>query len=162
MQFQPMQAMRGHPGPGPSLRPKLLGLGFIAVLLMAGCGDPERQKLVGTWVAETPDRVERRVDGPGSDPTEKPTMLVRFGWNGTLETLTQMGDIQRSKSGRWELLEADPIAGTATLECTLGDSRSPAQTTTLVVEWVDEQTLRMTPPNLAGLDLPMNFQRESQ
>lgn len=82
-------------------------------------------------------------------------MTIRFSPAGELVTETRAGSIDTRKTGRWRLLSGDSTSPTSEIECTLGQ-----QTTRHQIEWLADDSLRMTPPNMAGLTIKLVFRRE--
>ncbi len=128
---------------------------LLSIVCCTGCMDRNQAKFIGTWEIETADKVFNRIDMPSPDDMDAGSaMTIRFQGK-RLTTITRMGDELREKQGTWQLLEFDEENQTATIQCTLG-----LQTTEHDVEFVDEQTIRLVPPNLAGLTLKVNFKRK--
>ena len=131
----------------------------LLALMLSGCSPAERNKIVGVWTVETADKLSDRISGETENESmPAPTLEVHFQWSGNLKTVTRMGTINREKVGSWKLLnvEGDEFF----LECTLGDSKMGFQTTELKIRQIDETTIRMTPPNMAGLTSKMNFKKK--
>ena len=84
-------------------------------------------------------------------------MSVEFKSNGTLLTRTSMGAIEQDKTGSWKMLSFDEPTSTMQLECILG-----MQQTNVEVTLIDEQTIEMIPPNMAGLDIKLRFRRAGE
>jgi hypothetical protein len=140
---------------------------LLAFCLFGGCDDPARSKLVGTWGIETADTIMKRL---GSDeppaipprPDERdepasagPRMKIQFFRNGNLTTTTQMGRVApEPKQGTWRMRSFDQETGTMRVECTLG-----LQVTEHEIQWIDDDTIKFSPPNLAGLNMKLKFQR---
>ena len=134
-------------------------LSLLLAWVLAGCSNPDRNKIVGVWVAETADKLSDRITGDGSeDEVFEPKLEVQFQWSGKLKTVTRMGTINREKNGTWELTHVE--ANQLTLSCTLGDPKMGSQTTELKIKILDENTIRMTPPNMAGLSTKMKFKKK--
>ncbi len=128
-------------------------------VLLAGCGDPNRAKIVGSWEVESPSRIARRfketeVDSSNSNESR---MSVEFRSDGVLKTRTLMGSMNRQKEGTWELLSYDESSSTMRLKCIL-----ELQETEQDVEFLDQSTIQMIPPNLAGLEMKLRFRRAGQ
>lgn len=83
-------------------------------------------------------------------------MTLDFRSSGQLVTTTKLGKINSEKTGRWQMIRFDPPS-TMTIECYL-DQQSD-QSRQLKVTWVDDETIRMTPPNMSGQKMKMNFKR---
>ena len=141
------------------------------LLAIGGCsGDPQRNQIVGDWEIATADRLMGQVnpepldaasaaglDPPTSDSTEaqQPRMLIRFYNSGALATETNMGNVSTQKRGSWKFLSYDPETRTAKIQCKLVDDTTDFD---VIVE--DENTLRLVPPNMAGLKKKMKFVRQ--
>ena len=143
-------------------RPYGLGIAILICIGVAGCGDARRAKIIGDWeMAVGKDLLEGVIENDpeqfaaDADPDTSPKMLLRFFRSGVLETQTNMGSVQTRKQGYWELIELDEVGGRLTLECEL-----TGQTTQHEVELVDENTIRLVPPNLAGLKRKIKFVRQ--
>ncbi len=129
---------------------------FMLAPLLAGCGDPNRAKIIGNWEIKTADKVLRRFKDKeqNSNASTASRMRLEFRSGGTLKTSTHMGSIQGQKEGQWEWLSFDKDDSTAKLKITLG-----LQVTEHEVRFLDEQTIELVPPNMAGLDLKVQFVR---
>lgn len=130
----------------------------LAVLL-SGCGDPNRKKIVGEWEVVTPARVANRLKDSESNSTSNDgsRMRIDFRSNGTLSTQTSMGSVDSLKEGRWELLSFDEARSQLRLKCTLGLQESQHD-----VELVGLDKIKLVPPNMAGTDLKLTFKRISR
>ena len=126
----------------------------IAVCLGAtGCGDSRRARIIGDWeMAVGKDLLEGVVEDQSASPSatdegpdSESKLLLRFFRSGALETQTNMGSVRTKKQGYWELIDIDEAGGLATLECQL-----TGQPTQHEVELIDENTIRLVPPNLAA------------
>ncbi len=145
----------------------------LSCLLVAGCSDPNRAKLVGTWTIIEPGRVTKRLDvgvetppsaandpsAEHDDPAEStmpPKMLIQFLRNGQITTITQMGTVNPNpKLGSWELVAFDEPTSKMKIKCKIGLQESEHE-----IEFLDEDTIKLVPPNLAGLSLKLKFQRQ--
>lgn len=143
----------------------VVGLFLLSCLLVTGCGNSQRAKLVGIWQIETAESLLKRLDGP-NNPGDSgsvdeispagPTMQLQFFRNGGLTTTTQMGIVSPTpKEGRWEMESFDDGSQTMKIRCLIG-----LQETEHDVEFVNADTIKMVPPNLAGLSLKLTFQRK--
>jgi len=126
---------------------------MLAVVVLAGCGDPNRAKLVGTWEIEAADNVADRIDA-SDDESNPPRMSIEFANAGTFKTTTVMGDIDRTKEGSWKWVSYDEANQTAVVKCKVG-----LQETDHDISWIDESVIELIPPNLAGLDMRLRFVR---
>ena len=139
-------------------------LGVFALLVMSlflvGCGDANRSRIVGSWKVATAERLMKQVnavDAPSAAGSEGqlPRMQVHFYYSGRLSTETNMGSVATKKYGSWEFLSYDADTKTAKIECFLLD-----ETTQFDVLVEDEKTIRLVPPNMAGLKQKMKFIRQ--
>ena len=124
--------------------------------LLAGCGDSNRAKIVGIWEIETADKVLRRFKGSefNSEEPSVSRMRIEFRSGGTLRTSTNMGSVQGQKEGQWEWLSFDKDDSTAKLKFTIG-----LQVTEHEVQFLDDDTIELVPPNMAGLEMKVRFKR---
>lgn len=125
----------------------------LGAILLAGCGDPNRAKLIGTWEIEAADNVADRIDA-SDDESNPPRMSIEFASAGTFKTTTVMGDIDRTKEGSWIWVSYDESNQTAVVKCTVG-----LQETDHDISWIDDSVIELIPPNLAGLDMRLRFVR---
>jgi len=147
-------------------------LGMV-VAGMAGCQPDGGRQLSGKWkldaeqsLAERMGTQEGSVSSGGSsaeaapfegevDPNvPEPEVTITFRSNGVLETLTRTGIIDSTKSGSWRLVSYDSGKMTAVVECILNQ-----QVTEHEIQWLDEDSIKMTPPNMAGLTMKLIFRR---
>ena len=131
------------------------------LFLLAGCSDPQRSRLVGSWQLQKPEQISKRFansDAPSADNSSESSfdnrMLIEFRRNGTLRTVTRIGNIDREKTGTWELLQFDEPDNRAMIRCEIN-----SQTTEHEVEWLDSGALKMVPPNMAGTTTRLTFVR---
>ena len=141
------------------------------LLALGGCsGDPDRNQIVGDWEIATAARLMGQVNptspnsgvADGLDEStnnsveaQKPRMLIRFYYSGALTTETNMGNVSTKKQGSWKFLSYDPQSRIAKIQCKLVDDTTDFD---VIVE--DENTLRLVPPNMAGLKKKMKFVRQ--
>jgi hypothetical protein len=148
---------------------------LLACLLAVGCGDPDRARIVGIWVIKQPDSLMGRLnldaaeeaaqtasrpsDDSGAATTvgmENPKMQIEFRGNGTFSTITQMGWVSpQPKQGRWEMLGFDETKNEMQIQCIIG-----LQETEHDVEFIDSNTIKLVPPNMAGVKLKITFTRQ--
>jgi hypothetical protein len=138
---------------------------LLSCLLVSGCGDPQRAKLVGTWEIEQADSLMQRLDeSDTNDSAAKdaeamstgPQMQLQFFGNGGLTTTTAMGIvIPTPKQGRWEMVSFDETSQQMKVKCQIG-----LQETEHEIEFIDADTIKLVPPNMAGLSLKLRFQRK--
>ena len=136
----------------------------LLLLALAGCtGDPDRARIVGDWEIATADHLMGQVNAQSdgstatSDPEaiQPPRMLIHFYNSGYLTTETNMGSISTQKQGNWKFLAYDAQTQTAKIQCKLVDD-----TTDFDVVVLDDNTLRLVPPNMAGLKTKLKFVRQ--
>ena len=96
------------------------------------------------------DRLSRRVGGPAASGT----MWLDFQANGWLETETDFPMARGRKKFRWRWLSFDEATGTARIEC-----QREGETTTHDVVFMDDETIRLVPPNIAVLEIELVFRR---
>ena len=127
---------------------------WLLLLALAGCtGDPDRARIVGDWEIATTDHLMGQVNAQPDD--QPPRMLIHFYNSGYLATETNMGNISTQKQGNWKLLSYDAQTKTAKIQCKLVDD-----TTNFDVIVLDDNTLRLVPPNMAGLKTKLKFVRQ--
>ncbi|MEM9411894.1 MAG: hypothetical protein AAGA30_12315 [Planctomycetota bacterium] len=122
------------------------------LLVLAGCSDPNRQKLVGTWILDEVELVIDQVNDQ-AEPTSS-SMLVQFENSGKLLTETAIGNINSQKRGKWELIEFDVQSGDLPIECLL-----QGQKTRHNIQFDDAELIRWIPPNMAGTEEEMQFRK---
>ncbi|MEM7454553.1 MAG: hypothetical protein AAF456_09415 [Planctomycetota bacterium] len=146
---------------------KLLVLLALTAVL-SGCGNPYRAKLTGKWELETAGSLSSRLDNDGSSGDDaadanagsgealpgESKMTIEFRSTGELITTTNIGSIDHSKTGTWELVSYDEATATATIKSIL-----EMQETETLVKFENDDTIEMIPPNLAGLSLKHTFTR---
>ena len=136
----------------------------LLLLALAGCtGDPDRARIVGDWEIATADHLMGQInaqpdgstDTPAPATNQPPRMLIHFYNSGYLTTETNMGSISTQKQGNWKFLAYDAQTQTAKIQCKLVDD-----TTDFDVVVLDDNTLRLVPPNMAGLKTKLKFVRQ--
>jgi hypothetical protein len=137
----------------------------VGILLLAGCnGDPDRQRIVGDWEIAVADKLLDQVNTlpensdkrtPETSAGRPPKMLIRFYNSGYLLTQTNMGPVKSEKKGSWKFLSYDAQTNSAQIECFLLD-----ETTKFDVQIEDKNTIRLVPPNMAGLTKKIKFVRQ--
>lgn len=113
------------------------------------------------------DKLARRVNAPPTEPivdtvsgvaaADLPAMTLQFLDNGQLITTTKMGNIDSKKMGRWRMVKFTPPSSMA-IQCFFEDF--DARGRELKVTWTDDQTIRLTPPNMSGQKMKMNFKKQ--
>ena len=139
----------------------LIGMALIS-LIGSGCSKTERvsQVLVGNWELTDSTKIAEKInqntptknDDTDSESTSRMNLIFRS--NGTLETNTLMGQIKRTKNGVWKLNSSGQDGKLLSVECQLNQ-----QTTVHEIEFLDSETIRLIPPNLAGLTTKLTFRR---
>ncbi len=136
----------------------------LILLAVTGCsGDPDRAQIVGDWEIATADHLMGQViaepldseSANDSNANQPPRMLIRFYNSGYLATETNMGSISTQKQGNWKFLSYDAQTRTAKIQCKLVDDTTDFD---VIVE--NENTLRLVPPNMAGLKKKLKFVRQ--
>lgn len=135
----------------------LLSLALIAML--SGCQDPIRAKITGTWNIEQADKVTRRVNQEErGDETEiediGERMVLTFYASGALLTKTKIGQLQSEKKGWWKLVQFDEKDSKMTLQCELAGQKTEHE-----VRFIEDDLIRLVPPNMAGVPTKINFRR---
>jgi hypothetical protein len=130
----------------------------FGLILLAGCQSETERLLVGRWDMSNVGHVVQRLgDEFNTDKSadgEDPRMTVQFAWRGQLQTITMLGKIQSTKTGKWRIVRYDPAKNILQIECDL-----QGQTTTHDIEFETDDTIRWIPPNLAGTNRKLKFQR---
>ncbi|MEM7782727.1 MAG: hypothetical protein AAF623_05180 [Planctomycetota bacterium] len=144
---------------------------LVLACTLTGCNQPGMTKLAGQWEIEKPNRIQRRVGqeevelAPETpmgameyqDEPVQPRMSLILRANGTFQTVTQMGAINQSKKGSWRIM--DYTEGSKTIRVSF---ETNIQTSEHEIEFVDEDTIRLVPPNMAGLQLKLRFKRKKE
>ena len=91
---------------------------------------------------------------PAAEP-ETPKMTLSFFGNGRLETSTKMGNVIQEKQGTWKFVSFDDSTEVMNLTCVIRGQESKHQ-----VEFIDPETIKLVPPNMAGTTLKINFKRQ--
>jgi len=145
----------------PSLSCCLLAAFFACMLV--GCGDSNRNRLIGQWGITAPEAVMDRIDQV-DQPSDLPTqteisqrMVLTFKRNGVLNTKTRMGDVDQEKTGTWKLISFDGASKLMVISCEIN-----TQTSEHEITFVDEDTIELVPPNMAGLTMELKFSKLNQ
>jgi hypothetical protein len=143
-----------------------VAIGLIACTLI-GCGDANRGKIIGTWEIEQADSIYRKVESNADLKDEQSLsksvdsasskMSITFQSNGILATNTNIGAVSQSKEGTWKFESFDEASGEMKLACVLMDQASNHKVT-----FVDEDTIKLIPPNMAGTKMKLKFVRKKQ
>lgn len=139
---------------------------LLALLTLSFCGcyqDPIRAKLIGTWGIEHGDKLTKRVNqnegnpendiGIAEDLSER--MMLVFSASGSLQTKTRMGEVNREKNGLWKVVEFDEENSKMKISCEL-----MGQQTEHDVRFIEEDLIRLVPPNMAGTTSKLTFRRK--
>ena len=114
--------------------------------------------IVGSWEIENAQSISKSVSGDSESDNEKPApakMSIEFSSGGKLTTRTQMGSIDSEKVGRWDFQSYDAEMGVMKVKCNLD-----GQATEHEIEFVDADTIRWVPPNMAGTTRQIRFVRD--
>jgi len=120
----------------PSLSCCLLAAFFACMLV--GCGDSNRNRLIGQWGITAPEAVMDRIDQV-DQPSDLPTqteisqrMVLTFKRNGVLNTKTRMGDVDQEKTGTWKLISFDGASKLMVISCEINTQTSEHETRSLL------------------------------
>ena len=143
---------------------KVIFASLLACTLI-GCSDANRSKIIGTWGIQQADTVMERINEDGSDPTldpgdfsvnpGPPKMLIRFSWNGQLESSTKMGEIDQGKIGTWEFISYDTSSDKMMVLCDIQNQQSEHEIT-----FINPTTIKLVPPNMAGTRTKITFTKQ--
>lgn len=126
-------------------------------LAFSGCyQDPVRAKLAGSWKIEHGEKLSKRVNQDeldSEDPGER--MMLAFTASGSLQTKTRIGDGIREKNGSWNVVDFDEEQSVMKIQCEL-----MGQQTEHEVRFIEEDLIRLVPPNMAGTKSKLTFRRE--
>lgn len=137
-----------------------LSFSGLLLILLAGCSDPQRQHLVGVWQIETADDVADQINASDDDAKIEslpPRMTIEFTGSGQLKTTTVMGEIDRTKEGSWDVVSFDEPGKVIVIKCTIG-----LQETDHEVDLIDDSTIELVPPNMAGVDMKLRFTKSQK
>jgi len=132
----------------------------VFACIFTGCGDSNRNRLIGRWGIAAPEDVMERIDQaqPTNDlPTETEIaqrMTLTFKRNGVLNTRTRMGEVDQEKNGTWKLISFDEASSVMAISCEIN-----TQTSEHEITFVDETTIKLVPPNMAGLSMKLKFSK---
>lgn len=131
-------------------------LAITLLLLLAGCSsDTNNSPLVGRWqIAELDDIADRVVADADELDNANSKMTIEFESSGKLITVTSIGSINSSKVGTWKLLRYHSERGVMEIECVLQSQRTQHE-----IEMTSDDKIRWVPPNLAGTDNRVLFER---
>jgi hypothetical protein len=82
-------------------------------------------------------------------------MLIRFSWNGQLETSTKMGEIDQGKIGTWKFISYDELSDKMILLCDIQSQESEHE-----VNFINPTTIKLVPPNMAGTRTKIKFTKQ--
>jgi len=117
-----------------------------------------KSKIAGEWEVQKADRLVKRINQERINQDEggnKSRMRIVFGFRGALTTQTAMGEIQREKSGTWDLVSFDEKESQMELDCDLGSGDVRTSIT-----FLDANTIKLVPPNMAGTRSKLTFERK--
>lgn len=126
---------------------------FGMLLSISGCTDPVRSKIVGTWEIQKADRLSKRINQEQAESDSRMRIVIQK--SGAIVTQTSMGEIQREKTGSWKLVSFDQEAGKMEIACDLGSGE-----VNTAVRFVDDNTISLVPPNMAGTKTKLKFVRK--
>ena len=143
-------------------KPDLFAILLTAVFActLSGCGDSNRNQLVGKWGIATPEAVMKRIDQaqPANDlPDETEIaerMTITFKRNGVLNTRTKMGEVDQEKTGTWKMISFDQQSRLMKISCEIN-----LQTSEHEIAFDDENNIKLVPPNMAGLKMKLKFSK---
>lgn len=135
---------------------------MLAVLLLSGCQNSDRGRLVGVWEMAKPDKLAKRVSSTDNAPqTDEvidalPMMSLHFKNSGVLETTTKLGKIDSRKTGTWKVVAraAEAPEKITEIQCSIDEIVSQHD-----VRWIDDSTIRIAPPNMSGQKMILKFTR---
>ena len=125
----------------------------LFLIMLAGCSSGDAGKIMGTWEISNADSISERV-GPEGDLQSESEMIVQFVRGGQLITRTKIGSIDSEKTGTWTFQSYDPSTSQMKIECSL-----QGQTTQHEIEFVNEDSIKWIPPNMAGTTKRLVFVR---
>lgn len=144
-------------------------IALVAWLPSLGCQNVTEERLLGTWELDGADRLAKLMTGgskskPAMDGIlgsvletvvnqMEATMEVEFGRGGSLITRTNFGGQQSEKMGTWKTIRS--MEQEVVIWVQLGQEDPNEITVTLV----DQNTIKMVPPNIAVLGKIFTFQR---
>jgi len=152
--------------------PPLFTLAFLllATQLVSGCQPsvPAPAKLlIGTWVLSQPERLADRINQANAGlprqeaESDEPVpssggskMMLEFRADGTLRTMTDMGQLQQEKQGTWSFASDSNGGKKLAIRCLLNQ-----QTSEVEVEFIEPELISLVPPNMAGLNTKLTFRR---
>jgi hypothetical protein len=82
-------------------------------------------------------------------------MLIRFSWNGQLESSTKMGEIDQGKMGTWEFISYDASSDKMMVLCDIQNQQSEHEIT-----FINPTTIKLVPPNMAGTRTKITFTKQ--
>jgi len=135
---------------------------LLALLMLSFCScyqDPVRARLIGTWSIEHGEKLTKRVNqdqenaGEATDLGQR--MMLVFYSSGALQTKTQMGAVNREKNGSWNVVEFDEENSKMMICCELMDQQTEHE-----VQFIEEDLIRLVPPNMAGTKSKLKFRRK--
>ena len=145
-------------------------LALPVLLSETGCQSavPDSAKpLVGVWELSQAERLADRInqanaglprpeaesDEPNPDASSA-KMILEFRADGTLRTITDMGQLQQQKQGTWGFVSDSDGGKKLAIRCLLNQQSSEVE-----VEFVEPDLISLVPPNMAGLNTKLTFRR---
>ena len=109
----------------------------------------------------TPDTTDDDAKSPARNAEDAlvdlPMMTLDFQNNGSLVSTTKLGSIDSKKTGTWKMVKFDPPA-TMTVQYRFEEDSD--ESSELEIKWTDDQTIRLTPPNMSGQNMKLNFKKQ--
>ena len=131
-------------------------LASIFACTFSGCGSSVTNQLVGNWEIAHAEEVAERISQDGDEAQSLGSrMTLTFDGNGKLKTKTLMGAVNREKVGTWEMTSFDEGSKEMKISCEIN-----TQVSEHTVTFVDENTIELVPPNMAGLTMKLKFKRQ--
>ena len=130
-------------------------LQVLMLVMLAGCTNSDRARIVGKWQIDQIENVSEKVsfdDGNTASMSQK--MTIEFVESGRLRTETRIGSIDSIKEGTWTFLDYENESGLMRVECTLGMQKTEHE-----IRFEDAETIEWIPPNLAGTSQKVRFVR---
>lgn len=147
-----------------------LAFGLLITLLVSGCQPSlpgSAKALVGTWELSQPERLADRINQANAGlprpeaesdepalPSDGSKMILEFRADGTLRTITDMGQLQQQKQGFWRFVSESEAGKKLAIRCLLNQ-----QTSDVELEFIEADVISLVPPNMAGLNTKLTFRR---
>ncbi len=154
---------------------RALTICLLPILLLAsGCQHPATSKITGRWDLLVAEQIDSNSEQQNDDSTQQVldntenlfnsiangettgTMSLVFHGNGKLETFTDfpMASTGKPKVGTWSIQDWQPDQSLLVIECVLQD-----ETISTNIQFIDDNTIELIPPNIAVLEKEFRFQR---